>query len=230
MYYANKNGDEKQIKKLLGKIDEILEKGILLDTQISSHSSKNKKGSTQFMHYLYTPISINGAPFIAKLSIEEYDLTGKNRTYNLQRIKLSEVSRAQYSQLIAENRGKFAYTSDALSVAQLFEFVKQNDKSFNPKPVNEALLNDDGSSVPIRYVDKKRIQKWLNVNRVQFPLRSSIMDSINKIHNNEENVNTQNSIPVKGWLMRRQKICKFLVCQKADTIQRRGRLCGIHTT
>lgn len=77
----------------------------------------------------------------------------------------------------------------------MFEFVKQNDKSFNLKPVNEALLNDDGSIVPIRYVDKKRIQKWLNVNRVQFPLRSSIKDSINKIHNNEENVNTKNSIP-----------------------------------
>ena len=94
------------------------------------------------MHYLYTPISINGAPFIAKVSIEEYDLTGKNRAYNLQRIELSKVSRAQYSQLIEENREKYAYTFDALSVAQLFDFVKQNDKNFNPKPVNEALIEN----------------------------------------------------------------------------------------
>ena len=143
--YAKKNGDEKQIRKLLGKVDEILSNGILLDTQISTHSSGNKKGSTQFMHYLYTPISINGAPFIAKLSIEEYDLTGKTRAYNLQRIELSEVSRAQYSQLIAENRGKYAYTSDALSVAQLFDFVKQYDKSFSPKPVDQHLVNEDGT-------------------------------------------------------------------------------------
>lgn len=54
--------------------------------------------------------------------------------------------------------------------------------------------NDNGSIVPIRYADKKRIQKWLNVNRVQFPLRSSIMDSINSIPNQAENVNTELSI------------------------------------
>ena len=35
--------------------------------------------------------------------------------------------------------------------------------------------------INIRYADKKRIQEWLNVNRVQSPLRSSIMDSINSI-------------------------------------------------
>lgn len=121
---------------MLGKVDEIIKNGILLDTQISVHSSGNKKGSTQFMHYLYTPISINGAPFIAKLSIEEYVLTGKNRAYNLQRIELSEVSRAQFSQLIEENRGKYAYTSDALSVSQLFKLVKNYDTEFTPKPVN----------------------------------------------------------------------------------------------
>ena len=143
--YAKKNGDEKQIRKLLGKVDEILSNGILLDTRISERNSGNKKGSTQFMHYLYTPISINGAPFIAKLSIEEYDLTGKTRAYNLQRIELSEVSRAQYSQLIAENREKYAYTSDALSVAQLFDFVKQKDKNFTPNPVDQHLVNEDGT-------------------------------------------------------------------------------------
>ncbi len=143
--YAKKNGDEKQITKLLGKIDEILSNGILFDTQISAHSSGNKKGSTQFMHYLYTPISVNGAPFIAKLSVEEYDLSGKTRAYNLQRIELSEVSRAQYSQLTEENRGKYAYTSDALSVAQLFDFVKQKDKNFNPKHVDKHLVNEDGT-------------------------------------------------------------------------------------
>jgi len=149
--YAKKNGDEKQIRKLLGKIDEIIFNGILLDTQISVHSSGNKKGSTQFMHYLYTPISINGAPFIAKVSIEEYDLISKNRAYNLQRIELSEVSRAQYSQLIEENRGKYAYTSDALSVAQLFDFVKQNDKNFNHNPANEALINESDGTPKVFY-------------------------------------------------------------------------------
>ena len=81
------------------------------------------------MHYLYTPISINGAPFIAKLTVEEYDLTGQVRTYNLQRIELSDLSRAQYSQMIENNREKYAYKSDALSVSQLYGFVNTFDKS-----------------------------------------------------------------------------------------------------
>ena len=149
--YAKKNGDEKQIRKLLGKIDEIISNGILFDTRISERSSGNKKGSTQFMHYLYTPISINGAPFIAKISIEEYDLTGKNRAYNLQRIELSKVSRAQYSQLIEENREKYAYTFDALSVAQLFNLVKTYDTKFKPNPVNEALINEADGTPKVFY-------------------------------------------------------------------------------
>ena len=144
LHYAKKNGDEKQIRKLLGRIDEILEKGILLDTKISERSSGNKKGSTQFMHYLYTPVSINGAPFIAKLAVEEYDLTEKNRAYNLQRIQLSALSRAQFAEIILQNREKYAYSTDALSVSQLHQFVKNEDNGFNPKS-SSKIVNFDGT-------------------------------------------------------------------------------------
>ena len=44
------------------------------------------------------------------------------------------MSRAQFSQMIDENRGKYAYISDALSVAQLYEIVKSKDKKFTPAP------------------------------------------------------------------------------------------------
>ena len=87
----------------------------------------------------YTPISINGVPFIAKLSVEEYDLTGKTRAYNLQRIELSNLSRAQFSEIIQENREKYAYKSDALSVAQLYEFVKSKDEYFESPLINSGL-------------------------------------------------------------------------------------------
>lgn len=140
LHYAKVNGDEKQIRKLLGKVDEILKKGILLDTQISTRTSGHKKGSTQFMHYLYTPVSINGAPFVAKLSVEEYDLTSQMRAYNLQRIEMSALSRAQFSQIIDENRGKYAYNVDELSVAQLYEFVKTFDKDFTATPCMLPIL------------------------------------------------------------------------------------------
>jgi len=87
----------------------------------------------------------NGAPFVAKLTVEEYDVDGKNRAYNLQRIEMSDLQRAQYAQLISENKEKYAYKSDALSVAQLFDFVKRYDEEFKPKSVNPALLNEDGT-------------------------------------------------------------------------------------
>lgn len=150
VHYATLNGDKKPILKLLGKIDEILAKGIPLDTRISNANKGNKKGSTQFMHYLYTPVSVNGAPFIAKLTVEEYDLTGQKRSYNLQKIEMSDLSRAQFSQIIENNREKYAYKSDSLSVSQLYDFVKTYDKKFSPAPEispedAKKLLNKDGT-------------------------------------------------------------------------------------
>lgn len=44
-----------------------------------------------------------------------------------------------------------------------------------------SLFVKDGQLINICYANKNRIQKWLNVNQVQSPLRSSIMDSINSI-------------------------------------------------
>ena len=48
---------------------------------------------------------------------------------------MSALSRAQYAQIINENRGKYAYNADALSVAQLCDFVKSYDETYNPKEV-----------------------------------------------------------------------------------------------
>ena len=70
------------------------------------------------MHYLYAPVSINGAPFIAKLSVEEYGLEQSKRAYNLQRITMSAFSRAQYSEMIRNIRGKNAYKTDTLTLSQ----------------------------------------------------------------------------------------------------------------
>lgn len=146
MYYATINGDKKQISRLLYRIDDIVKNAVLLDTQTSAKSSHNKKGSTSFIHYLYAPVSINGAPFMAKLEVEEYDRSIKHRAYNLQRITMSGLSRTQFSEMISVNRGKLAYKSDALTVAQVYDLVKQYDKDFKPgREVNPAFLNDDGT-------------------------------------------------------------------------------------
>lgn len=39
------------------------------------------------------------------------------------------------------------------------------------------LRHEDGTPVVVRYIDEKRIQNWLNANRLQLPLRSSNLDS-----------------------------------------------------
>ena len=40
----------------------------------------------------------------------------------------AELSRVQFSQMIDENRGKYAYNSVALSIAQLYELGKSGAK------------------------------------------------------------------------------------------------------
>ena len=146
LHYAKLNKEVKQISQLLSKIDYVIKNAVLLDTQTSSKSSHNKKGSTSFIHYLYAPVSINGAPFMAKLEVEEYDQSIKHRAYNLQRIELSGLSRAQFSGMLSMNRGKYAYKSDALTVSQVYELVKKYDPKFTPgREVNPAFLNEDGT-------------------------------------------------------------------------------------
>ncbi|MBE6705437.1 MAG: hypothetical protein E7583_09255 [Ruminococcaceae bacterium] len=95
LHYANK--DKQYIERLLSNIDTVLERAILLDTAVSDANKANKKGSSQFMHYLYSVVEYQGAPFLAKITVEEYDTAGKHRAYNAQRIKMSALSRAQYS-------------------------------------------------------------------------------------------------------------------------------------
>ena len=43
--------------------------------------------------------------------------------------------------------------------------------------IKSLFTKEDGTAVPIRYVDKKRIQSWLNANRLQLPLHNLDLDS-----------------------------------------------------
>ena len=53
--------------------------------------------------------------------------------------------------------------------------------------ISSLFMKEDGTPVTVRYVDRKRIQNWLNVNRLQLPLHNHIMDSNNIIPQNEKN-------------------------------------------
>ena len=58
--------------------------------------------------------------------------------------------------------------------------------------IKSLFIKENGTAVSIRYVDKKRIQSWLNVNRLQLPLHNLDLDSNISIRNPEQDVN-QNS-------------------------------------
>lgn len=93
----------------------------------------NKKGSATFMHYLYCPVEFNGAPFIAKITIEEYDVDSKRRAYNAQRIKMSSLPRAHFYTLNKDAKTRnIRLHDDEITIADLFALVKQNDKNFTP--------------------------------------------------------------------------------------------------
>lgn len=119
--------EKSQILKLLNDIDSVVKNAVLFDTSVSEKLTHNKKGSTQFMHYLYSLIEYNGNPFLAKITVEEYGNETKRRAYNVERIKMSALSRAQYSQIKSVYRGSFASSADSVSVAELFDFVKTYD-------------------------------------------------------------------------------------------------------
>ena len=76
------------------------------------------------MHYLYSIVKYNGNLFLARITVEEYGMDGSKRTYNVQRIKMSTLSRAQYSQIKSAYRGKFASNVDVVTIANLHLLVK----------------------------------------------------------------------------------------------------------
>lgn len=63
--------------------------------------------------------------------------------------------------------------------------------------INSLFRYEDGTPVKVLYEDKKRAQNWLNVNRLQLPLRSPNMNSNNIIAEYDENVNDDKNFSIK---------------------------------
>ena len=64
--------------------------------------------------------------------------------------------------------------------------------------LKSLFTKEDGSRGSIRYMDKKRIQSWLNVNRLQLPLHNLDLDSNVSIRNPEEIVKQNSSTDSDG--------------------------------
>ena len=97
------------------------------------------------MHYLYCIVEYQGAPFLAKIAVEEYSTDLKHRAYNAQKIRMSALSRSQYNELKSEFQKFNASNTDAISISSLFKLVKTYDKDFRYNSVNASMLTEDGT-------------------------------------------------------------------------------------
>ena len=126
----------------------MLTNAILLDTICVNKPSKRLGKSAAFVHHMYCPISIDGVHAIAKLYVTEE--VGNINKFYLTKIEMVPAD----SRVLGKNA--FAPNSSVdtkISIADIYNFVKSNNDeyeadsdepvSFNPKPVNPALLNED---------------------------------------------------------------------------------------
>ena len=77
-------------------------------------------------------------------------------------------------------------TSNKGNVLQLIKISSAEGRGH----IKSLFTYDDGTAVPVRYVDKKRIQSWLNVNRLQLPLHNLDSDSKTIIPQKTQNSNS----------------------------------------
>lgn len=132
--------------KSLNAIDYILKNAILLDTVVSEQNTNKKSANTAFLHKLYTLISYDGQLYIAKSTVEEFFNISSNdvarKAYNLKAIKIEPAG----GQIGNTSSSSVPGTGSTISISNLYDFVKTNDKDFSAgAAVNPILLNKDGT-------------------------------------------------------------------------------------
>ncbi len=129
--------------KSLNAIRDILQNAVLLDTIVSQQDTNKKSANTAFLHKLYTIITYDSKPYIAKITVEEYyNETIKDvskRAYNLKAIKIEPTG----GQLGNDSSSSVPDISSIKSISDLFALVKQYDKEFSPKTSNPLLLDEN---------------------------------------------------------------------------------------
>ena len=124
----------------------MLKNAVLLDTVTVDKPSKRMGANTVFLHHFYCPVTVDG-----KLYVTEELVNG--HTFYLTKIEMAPND----STGLLRNEGSPLNSSSGaeVSVAQIFDFVKRNWEKFEsdsknavpfePKPVNPAMLNEDGT-------------------------------------------------------------------------------------
>ncbi len=130
----------------LDYIDGIVKNSILLDSY-TVPSEKTKSENSAMMHSMYALADMGNGIELVKLYVEELrdvntDGTIK-RSYQLQNISSKKNQQLSAKGSTSSLAQSFS-TADGYSVADLFEFVKQSDANFQPKPASK-VINEDGT-------------------------------------------------------------------------------------
>ncbi len=145
----NASKDNKaDVETIVANIARIVENGILLDTTVSTKSSNRKLEGTSWMHSFYSVAQIDDRVVLLKLYAENAFSEKQNlsftRAYSLKHIKkIAEIDNGVL--ILADGLTESHSTISINSVSDLFHFVKRYDKDFHPKPVNSAMLNENGT-------------------------------------------------------------------------------------
>lgn len=140
--YDSKRGDNTNGRlSSLYQIEDIIKNAVCFDTVISE-VGKNKSPNTLFMHKFYAVINYENNPYLAQLSVEESYSTNRdgsmrgteNRFYNLKDIRIAPIrlnAGFQSHGIPSEDdRAKPYGAIVELTIPQLYNIVKQYDKSF----------------------------------------------------------------------------------------------------
>ncbi len=144
---TNHTARDKISVEAINQLDNIIENAVLLDTVISAPTSKSKMRNTAFMHSFYAIYENSNGQYLLKLYVEEA-LSNNEKTVFTRAYQLKDIQKvADLPNGVSESKPSLSDDKSATtySISDLFEFVKQFDKDFKPKPVNEVFLNEDGT-------------------------------------------------------------------------------------
>ncbi len=141
------SGKDKKSIIAMQNINKIIENAILLDTEVSEYGRGKKSVYTAFMHKFYAPISIDGKTYIAKMAVDESHAPGQNDTNKkFYHVRAIEIETASSVGIGKSHTPIIEDTVSAVSISDLYNFVKSVDKDFSPAPeVSKYVLNKDGT-------------------------------------------------------------------------------------
>ena len=140
----------------IGNVDDIIKNAVLLDTKTrqlpKSEIQAANKINMAFMHDLYAIIEDkDGNSFLVDLMVDElyneYNSDTFRRAYELRGITKTPLAADRYT----SKDGVYTYARSngvGLTVADLFQAVKENDPNFKPKEASK-VVDENGRPLPV---------------------------------------------------------------------------------